>query len=282
MNSGTELEKYDGGEIEVTPPSQLSYSEKTEIEAQVEIAKRFPRNITVALENATKMATLTHEIAAKCEYALPRKKEGKTVFIKGKSIRLAEIMAANWNNLRYGSKIIGESEDGKTVKAIGFCWDTERNIQVMFEVSRGIYSKKFGKYSADMINMTAMAASAIALRNAILKIIPMAYAEVVATEARKVAAGSQASFAVNIASALAEYEKHGIDSDAVLKMLEKQSLTELDLHDLSNLHGVLTALETGEIKPAAIISGEYSQDEKSLLDQVKEQAKKKRGKKAGK
>ena len=77
--------------LQVVTPDALSLITKAEIDVQISTAKAFPRSLTMFIQKATSMATLTEEIAASCSYALPR--GGKN--LEGPSVRLAEIVCAH-------------------------------------------------------------------------------------------------------------------------------------------------------------------------------------------
>ena len=141
----------------------------SEVEAQLVAAHRFPRRITLFAERAEAMACLNEDIADACMYALPR--AGKT--IEGPSARFAEIMATCWGNLRAEARPL-EVRD-RDVLVRGTCWDLESNVAIAFEVTRRITNREGKRFDDDMIAVTTNAAGSIALRNAILKVVPKAY-----------------------------------------------------------------------------------------------------------
>jgi hypothetical protein len=72
------------------------------------------------------------------------------------------------------------------VTAQGVCHDLQSNTFIAYEVRRRITGKGDRKYSDDMIGVTGNAASSIALRNAILKIIPKVFWDGIYQAARQV------------------------------------------------------------------------------------------------
>jgi hypothetical protein len=147
-------------------PAVLGQIHRAEIDAQVATARRYPRSVKRFLEEAKAIATLEPEIAATCFYSLPR--SGK--YITGPSVRLAEIVASCWTNLRTSSRIIEDT--GTVVKAEAVCLDLERNNGVCITVSRRVTGKDGRRYNDDMVNVTSNAAVSIASRNAIFKVVP--------------------------------------------------------------------------------------------------------------
>jgi hypothetical protein len=134
---------------------------------------------------AKELACYNERIAQSTYYKLPR--GGKN--IEGPSIRLAEILAVAWKNLYFGSRTKEEAD--QYIVAEGYCYDLENNIGVVREVRRRITDKEGKRFNEDMVNLTANAAGAIAMRNAILAIIPRAFADDIFAKAKEVALGKE-------------------------------------------------------------------------------------------
>lgn len=154
--------------ITVEQPQMLEAINRSEIDVQIATAKRYPREVDTVLKRVKTLALTDAESAQGCFYAL--KRQGK--IIEGLSVRMAEILADCWGNIRTAARIIGN--DGKTITAQGVCHDLETNTAVSVEVKRRITDKDGRTYSEDMQVTTGNAACAIAYRNAVLKIIPKA------------------------------------------------------------------------------------------------------------
>ena len=97
-------------------------SERAIAEAQgkLVIAKRYPRDQArafTAIMDACKRPGLAEEAC----YSFPR--GGQTV--SGPSIRLAEMLAANWGNIDYGIRELSRKEGVSEMEA--YCWDLETN-----------------------------------------------------------------------------------------------------------------------------------------------------------
>jgi hypothetical protein len=110
-----------------------------EIQAAYVIAKKYPRNISVAYTNIINSCK-RKRLAEKAVYAFPRGKE----VITGASIRLAEVMAQNWGNLNFGIIELERSEKESVVES--YCIDLETNViqRKIFSVPHERYTKKEG------------------------------------------------------------------------------------------------------------------------------------------
>lgn len=97
-------------------------SERAIAEAQgkLVIAKRFPRNQARAYSDIIE-ACKRPGLAEEACYSFPR--GGQTV--SGPSIRLAEMLAANWGNIDYGIRELSRKEGVSEMEA--YCWDLETN-----------------------------------------------------------------------------------------------------------------------------------------------------------
>lgn len=221
--------------------ADLSVVNTAEVNMQVATAKRWPRSIVKFKAMALAMATLDEETAASCFYALPR--AGRT--IEGPSVRLAEIVASAWMNLRIGAQTTREDE--QFVYASAVAWDLERNVAIQFESRRRIVDKNGRRFNADMIAVTANAAASIALRNAIFKIVPMAYVRPIWAAARKVAVGDLQTLASKRGTMLDYFATLGIDKARILSRLQRAGVEDIDLEDLATLKGVATGVKDGTI-----------------------------------
>ena len=226
---------------EILPPTpNIPIVDRSDVDIQIATAHRYPRSITRFKQSALAMATSDEDTAASCFYKLSR--GGKE--IEGPGVRLAEIVGSAWNNLRYGSRIVGE--DDKWVVAQGMAHDLETNVAMTIEVRRRITDKYGKRYSDDMIAVTANAACAIALRNAIFKVVPKTFVDSIYESAKKVAIGDATTLASRRQKALEYFQKMGIALDRILAVLGKVGLEDIDLKDLETLTGLKTAIKDGD------------------------------------
>lgn len=231
--------------LEAEVPAVIQAMGGSEVDVQITTAKRFPRSIAVFKKVALEMACLDEETAEACFYALPR--GGKT--IEGPSARLAEICMTAWGNARVEAKQVGEDE--RFVTSRGTAWDLQTNVAVAFEVKRRITTsaKKEGgskKFDDDMIGVTSNAASSIALRNAVFKMIPAAFWKPIYIAARKAAVGDIKTLATRRADMLAHFQKLGATNEQVFGLLEVKGVEDITLDHMVTLKGLATALKDGE------------------------------------
>jgi hypothetical protein len=227
------------GPVAVIAPTALESLTRGEIDIQVSTAKKYPRSLTRFLHEAETLACVDEETAASCFYVL--KRSGKT--IEGPSVRLAEIVAYAWGNLRTGARPI--ADDGKMLTAQGYAHDLERNVARVAEVKRRVTDRDGRRYSEDMVAVTSNAACSIAGRNAIFQTIPRAYVDRILKRAKRVAVGDASSLAQRRDSALDYFAKMGVERERVLAVLERASVEEVTLEDLETLTGLKTAIKDG-------------------------------------
>lgn len=240
----------EGREVEST--ALVALVSKAEIDQQIATAHKYPRSISSFRKEALQMVTLSEVIAGECMYALMRKDGNEKKVIEGPSARFAEIMLHAWGNARAGARVV--HEDAEFVTSQGVCHDLQRNVAITFEVRRRITTKEGKRYSADMIAVTANAASSIALRNAILKVVPKAFWSELYTAARKTAIGDVKTLANKRADAIASFQHYGITEEQVLRRLGREGIQDMTIDDLAILLGISTAIKENEITPEEAFS----------------------------
>jgi len=230
---------------EVVEVSVVEKITRGEIDLQVRTAKQYPRSIERFEQTARTLALADADTAKACFYVLPR--GGKK--IEGPSVRLAEIVASSWQNLRCQSMVIDRGSTTVTARAI--IHDLETNVAMSADVSRRITDKNGRRYSDDMITMTENAAASIALRNAIFKVVPFARVKAIYDDCQKTAMGGK-----GIEQAkrewIAFYEKRGVTVEQILDLLEKPSVADLGVGDITTLQGINTAIEDGSTTLAEV------------------------------
>lgn len=230
----------DADPIEVRPSLALEAQTHAEVDVQIATARRYPRSVRTFIDEALAMATLDEDTAAASFYALPR--DGKT--IDGPSARLAEIVASAWGHMRVQARIVDEDE--RFITARGEAWDIQRNVAIAFETRRRITGKNGKKYSDDMVMVTGNAASSIALRNAIFKVIPSAFWRPIYLKCREVAVGKAETLVSKRVAMLAYFQKMGVDEARVLATLGLAGVEDIGLEQLATLRGVATAVKDGD------------------------------------
>jgi len=226
-------------ELTIVQPETMAALVKAEHESAVDIAKRYPRSISKIKENVLMYATCDQETAAACFYAKPV--GGKNV--EGPGIRLAEIIAATYQNIKYGSKVTGIEDKWVTVQ--GVCFDVENNNSFTSEVKRSIWSKDKGRYNQNLIETTIKAASAIAVRDAIFKVVPMGIFNAELKEIKRCATGANSGKPLHerFMAAVGYFEQMGISMQRILQRIQLESLNSLEESHLEILTGLRTALK---------------------------------------
>lgn len=225
--------------VVVRDNSTLVALERAQIDQQIATAKAYPRSLQQFKDNVLTMATLDQETSESMTYALPR--DGK--LIVGPSVRLAEIAGSCWGNVVYGASIIEEGQEFLTAR--GVCYDLERNVKIAIDVRRSIVGKR-GRYSANQIQVVGQAASAIALRNAIFKVIPMAFIKPAWEAARKVAAGDEKSLTARVDAALLWFKDKNVKPQQVFGLLGVAGKGDVTLEHLQQMTAIRVAVKDGE------------------------------------
>jgi hypothetical protein len=247
-------------------PAACDALERAAIDSQIATAKRYPRSVGKFLAEAEQAVCASAEIAEGCFYALKRRgKDGKESIIEGPSIRLAEIAASAWGNIRTGARIVEIGE--RTLKAQGVAHDVEKNVATTVEVIRRITSKSGMRYNDDMIATTANAAMSIALRNAILRVVPRIYIQTLMKKAQAVASGNQMTLADKRDRWLKWWAQRGIDQGKVLAWLGVKSADEITAEHIRLMAGLKTSLEEGHTTlEAEFGDAEAKQQPETMVD----------------
>jgi hypothetical protein len=231
------------------PPSVLESITRTELDVQIRTARAFPRSLALFRQRVLSMIRLDEATARSCYYALPRRQRQndgtfKRVTITGPSVRLEEMVAAAYGNLRRGARAVGETPD--SVVAQGYAHDLESNNAVVVEVHRRIVSADGRRYPDEVVTLTRNAACAIARRNATFAVVPRSLINPLVDVAMKVAAGDAKTLTDGRTRALAAFADLGVPVERVLEKLERAGVEDLDLEDLGLLHGLLNAIRDEE------------------------------------
>jgi hypothetical protein len=228
---------------QVDDMSVVYNQDKAAIDVQIATAKNYPRNVQRAISNSIAIVTLDSETASTCTYSLPR--GGKP--ITGPTVHLAKILAQNWGNLRVEAKVISVDRTTLTSQAIAF--DLENNLAIKVEVKRSIMSKS-GRFNEDMIVVTGNAANAIALRNAILAVIPRGIVDKVYREATKTITGDLSDETKLIAKRKKVLDgfanTYGVPEREVLNAIGKAAVEHITQEDLVVLIGIGQAIKDGD------------------------------------
>lgn len=222
---------------------QVDAIERANIDSQVATAKRWPRNVTKALNNSIAMATMDVATAQSCGYALPR--GGKP--ITGPSVHLAKLIVSNWGSIRAEAKVVRITD--KHVVSRGTCWDLENNVATAFEVRRSIIGKH-GRYSDDMITVTGNAANSIAYRNAVFAVIPKAIVDKVYQATIHCITGDLSNEETLIARRKKcidfFHDEYDITEQEVVTLCGKHTINQIKGDEIALLLGITQSLKDGD------------------------------------
>lgn len=252
-------------EREIEPDAgALSAIVGAEVDKQIATAKRFPRSVQKFQEEATTLVSLNEDVAAECFYSL--KRDDKQIM--GPSARFAEIVAYSWGNCRAGARVV--SEGSEFITAQGFAWDLEKNTAIGYEVQRRIVGSRGQRYSVDMIGVTANAACSIALRNAILKVVPKALWSKMYDKAIETVRGDFKTFESRRAKALETLKLFGVDPAQVYEKLGVKGEADITIDHIVELRGYATAIKDGETTPEELFPKPRPKEERGAGHALKE------------
>jgi hypothetical protein len=241
MNNPTQLEILPKEE-----PTAIEAIERASVDIQIATAHRFPRTLSKVKADMLSFATIDEDTAQSCFYTLPR--GGKT--IQGPSVRLAEIAIASYGNLRIGARPIATVTTGDNPHVIvqAVCHDLEKNVAISIEKRRRITKKKNkDAIDEDDINLAVNSCSAIALRDATFKVVPLALIKPVYEQAKLVAIGDVKSLGAKRTKVIERLTQMGAKLENVLAKVEAKKIEDIDLSKLEILIGLGTALKDGDI-----------------------------------
>jgi hypothetical protein len=217
--------------------------DKATIDMQIATAKAYPRNLKRATENAIAIVTLDKDTAATCTYSVPR--SGKV--ITGPSVHLAKILSQCWGNLRIEAKVI--SVDDKTLTSQAVAFDLENNLAIKVEVKRSIMTRT-GRMNDDMIVVTGNAGNSIALRNAVLSVIPRSIVDKVQNEAKSLLIGDVSDKTKMITRRKQIFDglkdTYSLTEKEILSAIGKAAIDHVTADDLVTLIGIGQAIKDGD------------------------------------
>lgn len=232
---------------EVTSNSALEAIERASVDIQIATAHKFPRSIARFNERAIAMATIDEEVAESCIYKRPvgKDKNGKEVQVEGLSIRMAEIVAASYGNLRVAARIVERTE--RFIVAQGVAHDLETNFASTSEVIESTVDKSGKPYSERMRITIEKAALAKARRDAIFQVVPRAIAKPVEHACKELLFGNQQSISKRRERVLSWLNKLNINIKRVWNALNVAGIDDVGLEELETLTGLKTAIQNNEV-----------------------------------
>ena len=212
-----------------------------EVQGAIVLAKRFPRNQIEAMDRIA-VACQRPGLAEQALYSYAR---GGTE-ITGPSIRLAEAIAQNWQNLQFGIRELEQRNGESTVEA--FAWDVENNTRHVktFQVKHERYTKK-GSYRLedprDIYEMTANQ-GARRLRAAILAIIPGDVVESAVSQCEATLKAKADTSPEALKKLVDAFGRFGVTKDQIEKRIQRH-LDTITPAQLVNLRKIYNSMKDG-------------------------------------
>lgn len=254
--------------VQVNQAEMLQAINRSEVDMQISTAKAYPRDVQAAIKRIEDLASLDRETAEDCFYVLRRNGATGQTTIEGLSVRMAEIIAGAWGNLRVQARIIGN--DGKTITAQAVCHDLETNFAVSVEVKRRITDKNGKTYSEDLQVVTGNAACAIAFRNAVLKVVPKAITKKAINNIKQVALGKALDVETSRQNCIANFAKIGVTAEMLCQYLEIKSAEEIGKEQIFELRATWNAIKEGTTSVQETFV--QPQEEKRIAEKAKSKA----------
>lgn len=231
-------------QADIIEPTALEAVTRGEIDIQIATARRWPRSMTEFRARAISLATVDEGVAGDCEYLLKRReKGGKVKVIRGPTIRLAEIVAASYGNIRCAARVVSVGERQVTAQAV--CHDLETNTAMSVDSSRRITTRDGRRYGDDMIITTQNAACSIALRNAIFRVVPVSLCKPIIDAAKEVAAGDAKTLPERREACVKFLREQNVSDERIAAAVDRRRIEDLDLQNVADLRAMVAAIRDG-------------------------------------
>lgn len=245
-------------ELLINNETNIAYM-KAELDTAIMTAQLIKRNIDTFMDEATKLIKYSDDIAASCIFSLPRKKKNEKTkqyeqtYLKGKSVRLSEIILTTYENITVGSRII--QVGSATVTVEGCAWDLQKRAKFTAEVTENIN----GNHS-DAAKLAIGSATSKAIRNAIFRIVgPLA--DVLYKIAVEHAVGDQKTFPAKRAKVFERMKIQGVEPEKIFSFYEKTCVEDFTPDMIEEIIGIGTAIKEGELKIDKAFVKEVPSDE---------------------
>ena len=232
--------------VELVESNALEVMQRAEIDVQISTAKRFPRSMEAFKKRGIMLATIDEETAESWLYRRPVGREnGRDVFAEGMSVRMAEIVASSYGNMRVYSMLLEQTD--RQVKARGVAIDLETNFASSSEIIESTVTKSGQPFSERMRIVIAKAALAKARRDATFQVIPKSVAKPLERAVKQLLMGDAKSLDARRKAAVGWISKLGIITARVYAALGVKGEADLGADELETLTGIKTAIKDGEI-----------------------------------
>lgn len=218
--------------------------ERAQLDSQVATAKAYPRSIAQVLKEAQGMATLDAKTAAGMFYTLKRGKGKDAKAIMGPSVRLAEVVAVCWGNLRVESGVEDEGLGRSHLTAVAVAFDLEKNVAVRIRVQRRVTTKEGHRFGDDMVGVTGNAAVSVAFRNAVFRVVPRVFVDRLFQLAQDASTG-KGTLEEKRARGWEFFKTRGVTEAELFAFLEVKGWDDVTLEHVIQMAGAATAIKDG-------------------------------------
>lgn len=217
-----------------------------ELKAGVVMAKKFPRNELLSYNRLLKSCERP-SLAGAATYCFPRGGQN----IEGPSVDLAREAARCWGNIRYGLRIIAETEDQVHIQGVAFDLETNNLVSAEDKFKKLVQRKGQGWIKPDERDLRELInrRGAICVRNALLQLLPpdviddaVAKAKETMTKAAKGEIKQDPKKAIS--SLISAFGQLGVTAEMVAKYLE-HDLEIITEKEMVELRGIWKSINDG-------------------------------------
>ena len=220
-----------------------------ELKAGVVMAKKFPRNELTSYNRLMKSCERP-SLAGAATYCFPRGGQN----IEGPSVDLAREAARCWGNIRYGLRIIAETEEQVHIQGVAFDLETNNLVSAEDKFKKLVQRKISGSLQwikpderdlRELVNRRG----AICVRNALLQLLPPDVIDDAVMKAKetmtKAAKGEiKQDPKKAISSLISAFGQLGVTSEMVAKYLE-HDLEIITEKEMVELRGIWKSINDG-------------------------------------
>ena len=215
-----------------------------EVQASLVIAKKFPRNIAQAYTDLIDECKIT-SLAEEAQYTYPR----GGMKVTGASIRLAEVLARNYENITLGFKELSRDSIKGESEVEAFCWDLQKNVKITrtFKVGHFRDSRAKGKQrltdDRDINEMISNQAQR-RVRACILSVIPKHFQEDAINQCNATLGSSDIPLSERVKKLSVAFDAEGVTVEMIETRL-KHSLDAINEDELVGLRGIYKSMKDG-------------------------------------
>lgn len=231
----------------VTPVNFNEQAERVSIDMQIATAHQYPRDPELFRRKALDLATIDDETAASCLYRRPvgKNRNGEEIYAEGMSVRMAEIVAGCYGNLRVGTRTIESTP--RYVVIQGIAHDLESNYLATAECKEATVTRDGRPYDERMRIVIEKAAAAKAKRDAIFSVVPRASVKFIETAVREKLFGGASGIDKWRERIAAWVSRLGIDEKRVWAALGVSGADALQQSEIEKLVGIKSAITSGDV-----------------------------------